>query len=397
MSNNITEAIDNLNGVSGKSNNAVEAIDRLAVSFKDLKDKVAGTERDISWLEILNDVQSGDAGKYTIGDIIEDEDVSWRVVHKAEEELRDSTKVSGMWLQSRYCTDANVQFSQRAFYACPDGLEAGSYYITFGSTVNHTPIVKDEVLAFTLTKDVPAGGRLFIPDMYSAKVTWKVRVIDADGITVLEEVVPAFTATGTSLGTTNTNVQLRNENINGIYEMLYGYNNWAASAVRQYLNSDKPKGEWWQPYDKWDVAPNQLSTLDGYLFDKPSSFKAALREVKTVTYGNNTTDTDDIITYDKVIIPSLDQMFIAPQYSGDGEGEAFDYYKELRGNNTPFVKDQANPELVITNSAGAARYVLLRSPHRDRSYYEWYVFTTGNVYFNYAIITSSLQPIVFVG
>lgn len=60
---------------------------------------------------------------------------------------------------------------------------------------------------------------------------------------------------------------------------------------------------------------------------------AVLKPVKVVTYCNTVTATGQKqvkdITYDKVTLISLEQMYIEPQAAG--EGEAHEYYKELNG------------------------------------------------------------------
>lgn len=52
-----------------------------------------------------------------------------------------------------------------------------------------------------------------------------------------------------------------------------------------------------------------------------------LKKVKVVTYANTVNDEGaEDITYDYVTLPSLSQMFIKPQTSG--EGDVHTYWKE---------------------------------------------------------------------
>ena len=180
--------------------------------------------------------------------------------------------------------------------------------------------------------------------------------------------------------------------------MAYGWNRWKTSAIRQYLNSDKPKGEWWTAQDEWDIAPDQLKQIDGYLKGVDSELLAVIQPVKVTTYANTVNDggaTD--ITYDKVILPSLEQMYIKPQIQGEGETQQ--YYRELNGTEEPYAQYGAFPELItyaIENHA-SAQGVRLRSAYRGNANGTWYVSTSGSVSGTSASIANRFAPIVFIG
>ena len=55
-------------------------------------------------------------------------DYPWQVNHFGKVELQDGERIDGMYIQAHYAHPFGVQFSQRAFLACPDGLAAGTYY-----------------------------------------------------------------------------------------------------------------------------------------------------------------------------------------------------------------------------------------------------------------------------
>ena len=101
--------------------------------------------------------------------------------------------------------------------------------------------------------------------------------------------------------------------------MGYGDNRWWKSAYRQYLNSDLPAKQWWQPQDEWDMKPDQADTVPGFLAGFSDDFKAALTRTKVVTYGNTVTDDGSaVVTYDKIFLPSLQEIYCSPQVSGEG-------------------------------------------------------------------------------
>lgn len=318
-------------------------------------------------------------------------------------ELENGTTVDGMWLQTVYAHLKGVQFShQQAFYVSDDGMAADTYCIEFDYTWgNNGYVTKGDYWNFTLTKDVPAGGKLAgcygTPD--TDPKNWKIYVYSADGKTVLETVSTVNKGqAGILLGVMTA---FGDDTLNGIQQMAYGDNRYATSAMRQYLNSDKPKGEWWTAQTKWDIAPDQLSQIDGYLCGMDPELLAVLKPVKVVTYCNTVTATGQKqikdITYDKVTLISLEQMYINPQIAG--EGEAHEYYKELNGTATKFQQWQTYEILktfAIENHT-SPQYVRLRSARRNNAFNAWYVNSSGNVTSSHASYAYRPAPLMFIG
>ena len=318
-------------------------------------------------------------------------------------ELEDGTTVNGMWLQTVYAHLKGVQFShQPAFYVSGDGMVAGTYCVGFDYTWGDKGYVtKGDYWNFTLTKDVPAGGRLagFYGAPDQPQTNWRVYVYSADGKTVLETVSAINKGQeGTLLGVMTA---YGDENLNGIQQMAYGDNRYATSAIRQYLNSDKPKGEWWTAQTKWDIAPDQLSQIDGYLCGMDPELLAVLKPVKVVTYCNTVTATGQKqvkdITYDKVTLISLEQMYIEPQAAG--EGEAHEYYKELNGTAKKFQWWQTYEILktFAVENPTSPQYVRLRSAIRNYACNTWYVGSSGYVYGDSASYASRPASLMFIG
>ena len=314
-------------------------------------------------------------------------------------ELENGQLINGMWLQTQYAQLKTVQFShQRAFLRCPDGLAPGTYYFTFESNSGNN-VKAGDVVCFTTTQQIPVGGRVSgchgAPDQTKDK--WKIYTHSADGKTIIETITPTFVANGVDLGIQKLNS--RNGNLNSTQEMAYGWNRWKTSAIRQYLNSDKQKNEWWVSQDEWDIAPDQLSQIDGYLKGIDPELLAVIQPVKITTYANTVNDgVVADVTHDKVILPSLEQMYIASQISG--EGEAHQYYKELNGTDTPYKQYETFPELItyaIENHA-SAQTVRLRSALRGLAYYTWIVNASGGVgNYGYASYAIRFSPLVFIG
>lgn len=324
-------------------------------------------------------------------------DMPWQVNHFEDITLEDGEVVPGMWLQSHYTLPFGIQFShQRAFLACPDGLSAGTYNFDFAKSWGNN--VKPGInYQFTLTKPVERGGRLAgcygAPDQ--APSNWKVYSYGKDGITLNETVNVTVGSGGTNLGTIQ--YDSRSGNLNSTQEMAYGWNRWKTSALRQWLNSSKPKGQWWTPQDQWDICPDQLVYKDGFLCGMPEEMLNCLKKVKVVTYANTVNDEGaEDITYDYVTLPSLSQMFIKPQTSG--EGDVHTYWKRRNGRTTPCEWYTNYPNMVEYSIANktSPQSVRLRSTYRGYACLTWIVTTSGYVSNDYASTAYAFAPLVCI-
>lgn len=349
-----------------------------------------------NWAEVATLVRAGYAEYvYDFGDQFKDkwtdtaatkdyENYNWHVAHFGNYELQDGETVPGMTIQAHWAHPFGVQFShQRAFLKCDEGLAAGTYYFTIESTWG-TNVQAGDNVSFTLTQAVPAGGRIAgcygAPDQ--AKANWRIYVYAADGKTqVGDTITPTFSATGTNLGTMKASS--RNGNLNSCQEMAYGWNRWKTSALRQYLNSSATKGNWWVAQDGWDIAPDQLKDKDGFLCGMPEALLDAIKPTKIVTYPNTVNDdtagnTPDV-TYDKVFLPALEQIYVNPQKSG--EGSAWEYWKRVAGTSTPLAQWGTYPQMITyaVENHTSAQYVRLRSAIRGSAVNTWSVYSSGYV------------------
>lgn len=324
-------------------------------------------------------------------------DMPWQVNHFEDVTLEDGEILPGMWLQTHYTLPFGIQFShQRAFLACPDGISAGTYHFDFAKSSRDN--VKSGIsYQFTLTKPVEKGGRLAgcygAPDQ--APSNWKVYSYGKDGITLNETVNVTIGSGGTNLGTIQDSS--RSGNLNSLQEMTSGWNRWKTSALRQYLNSNKSKGQWWKPFDQWDICPDQLASKDGFLCGMPEKMLNCLKKVKVVTYANTVNDEGaEDITYDYVTLPSLSQMFIDSHLSG--EGDAHTYWKRRSGRTTPceqFTEYSNMIEYSIANKT-EPQYVRLRSAYQSNASNIWVKNTSGLVSTSGASNMYMLTPLVCI-
>lgn len=309
-------------------------------------------------------------------------DCPWDVVKTDDiAEGETGTTAPAMVLQMHYASLEDIQFSAyQAFFVVPEaGLVAGAYNVKMGLDWGSN-VKTGTVYQFTLTKNAPAGARLTgfynAPDV--APANWKVYVYkDRMKSELLETCNVTAGDAGTNLGTF---LAKPNGNLNGLHPVGYGDNRWWKSAYRQYLNSDAPAKEWWAPQDEWDMKPDQADTVPGFLAGFSDDFKAALTRVKVVTYGNTVTDDGSaVVTYDKIFLPSLEEIYCSPQVSG--EGTYWPYWKERTGAKTPQALWQTYPLRITRDLAQrtVGRIVRLRSALRGGGYNAFGVSSSGYV------------------
>lgn len=386
-------------------------------TLKDIADSVqaiaygmaATNIQDLTWKAVRNYVENGYASKYyQFGDQFAEKwtdtaatkeyDCPFQVNHFGDYVNENGETFNGMAIQSHYAHPFGISFSRRAFLRCPDGLAAGTYHLDFAQKFgdNASPGV---AYSFTLTKAVPAGGSLYgFSQMSNQPYTnWRVTSYDADGKTVVEgPVAVKQSADGTNLGTLQ--FTKRNGNLNSMQESAYGYNRWKYSALRQYLNSDKKKGEWWVKQDDWDIAPDELKSKDGYLTGLSDELKSVMKTVKVTTYTNTVCDDGAAdVTYDKVFIPSLEEIYVTPQVKG--EGSVHEYWKERSGATAPLAQYGTYPRMISYSMSdhNAATHQRLRSANRGYSYHTWGVYPSGRVDSDNAWWTYAFLPIIVIG
>lgn len=322
-------------------------------------------------------------------------DCPWDVVKTDDiAEGETGTTAPAMVLQMHYASLEDIQFSAyQAFFVVPEaGLVAGAYNVKMGLDWGSN-VKTGTVYQFTLTKNAPAGARLTgfynAPDV--APANWKVYVYkDRMKSELLETCNVTAGDAGTNLGTF---LAKPNGNLNGLHPVGYGDNRWWKSAYRQYLNSDAPAKEWWAPQDEWDMKPDQADTVPGFLAGFSDDFKAALTRVKVVTYGNTVTDDGSaVVTYDKIFLPSLEEIYCSPQVSG--EGTYWPYWKERTGAKTPQALWQTYPLRITRDLAQrtVGRIVRLRSAGRGGGYDAFGVDSSGYVGYWPAIGANRCAP-----
>ena len=308
------------------------------------------------------------------------------VAHYGHATLADGEVVPSCTLVWKYLPPYGVQFShEQAMYYSENGEPADTYYFNIPTTWSQAVAGKYH---FTLTQPVPAGGQIVGPRLLADNnpSTWTVSTYASPSSnTPIETVAVEAGEAGTSLGDLTP---AGSGALNSIQRIGYGSNRYSHSAIRQWLNSDAAANAWWNPQDNYDRPPDQLATKPGFLSGYEDDFLAILSPSKVVTALNTVSDSGIGTyesTYDKVFLPSLQEIYCTPQLA-DTEGEAWEYYKRLIGQTTPASYHPSVYDAYkmrgIEAPTGGTQHVRLRSAGRGYASGTWHMNTGGYVYSN---------------
>lgn len=307
--------------------------------------------------------------------------LDWRVIDFRDIELKSGEILKERpILMTKYVPPYGMQFSQyRAFLKCPDGLAAGTYYITFAQAWSKLTS-EHLVWNFTITQDVPSGGRIAgfrnMADWDGSSVP-KIYVYGEGGVSIQETVDAIEGASGTDLGTVG--YTSRNGNLNNMHEVFYGWNRYIYSAARKYILSSAAKTAWWTASDEWDCAPDSAATLPGFMSGLSEDFLSSIKPFKQVTWPNNYEETAGTldITYDLITLPTFEDINIEPYKSGESVPTA--YWIRRSGSSKLLPKYVARPEYKFysVKDPSSSLYVWLRSAHVGNRYYEGFVYPSG--------------------
>ena len=313
----------------------------LAALIKNLKPSEPEDPKSFSWISSI--VEQGKANlHFKVGDqIITNYNDSGTVYEnpfdivqiECNPILESGETVHGMMLQQHYATIGNCPFdAQEALYESENELPAGTYYFTV-SNDEGMESENGKTIYFSLTNALPAGGQIVFDDgdgFWSEIAGQTVSTYsNAESLDAIETITLYEGAQGTNLGRTDGT-----GNLNYISRAFYGNNNYKHSMLRQFLNSDKPKDQWWKKQHKWDRLNWFPKTNNGFLYGMDPDFLSIVKPVKIQVACDNITSNGQIdILYDKFFPISLEQINAVPYISGI-EGTALDYWINMAQSNT---------------------------------------------------------------
>ena len=254
-----------------------------------------------------------------------------------------------------------VYDATEALYYAPSGLAAGTYHFTLLSGYD-TTYGGGKTLTFTLKQPLPSGGQIMFPWAWNTQVlTTKISTYASNTATEAIESGIAVTEgeDGAMLGTADGNT----ENMNHTHRIRYGSNNYAQSAVRQWLNSGAAAGSVWKPTNKFDRAPSWATTYNGFMHGLPAEFLEVVQPAAIPCRTNSVYEVasldgteftkDKVYTLeDKFFLLSRPEIYGSWDNASYKDGEQLEYYSGL-----------TNAEIIKRDAAGAARYCWLRSPN----------------------------------
>ena len=409
------EAADNANGAAEGAEkvniSAVQTETGATISVTDREGTVTTVHIDTltavnTWEDIKNAVRLGLGEKlfpvgyeFTTEDSVTGAVITWVVRGHNHHAAANKKLEHTMTLETKYVYGNSagsylslVFDAYEALYYAAEEIPAGTYNFTWdyatGSMVNGT-------YQFTLTKPVPAGGQIVLGTNSSSTAITSCKIATYATVAATAAIESGITVTagsgGTSLGTIHS-TSSDGENLNCAQRIMWGSNNYAQSAARQWLNSGAAAGGVWTPTNKFDRAPSWATSKAGFMSGLPADFLAVVQPAAIPCRTNSVFEVNSLdgteYTVNKVY-ELRDKFFLLsrPEIYGDWDsatykdGERLEYYEGL-----------TNTERKKYDAAGSARICWLRSPYPGDAYSERIVYTDGSMNSINAINARGVAP-----
>ena len=284
-----------------------------------------------------------------------------------------------------------VQYdATEAFYYAEQELAAGTYNITIANQAWYTAD-NGKTFQFTLATAVPAGGQLVFVMTYNATLEGKSvkSYANKTTTTALETVTLTEGSEGTSLGTTNGS----SPNVNHMHRAIFGSNNYAQSAVRQWLNSAAVAGSVWTPTNVFDRPASWATSYNGFMHGLPADFLAVVQPAVLDCRTNSLFEVESLdgaaFAINQLYSLKADKFFLLsrPEIFGDWDSAS---YKD--GTQLEYYNGLTATERIKRDAAGTARGAWLRSPYPSNAVYARLVYSSGGVYNYFAYIGFGVAP-----
>ena len=284
-----------------------------------------------------------------------------------------------------------VQYdATEAFYYTEQELAAGTYNITIANQAWYTAD-NGKTFQFTLATAVPAGGQLVFAMTYNATLEGKSvkSYANKTTTTALETVTLTEGSEGTSLGTTNGS----SPNVNHMHRAIFGSNNYAQSAVRQWLNSAAVAGSVWTPTNVFDRPASWATSYNGFMHGLPADFLAVVQPAVLACRTNSLFEVESLdgaaFAINQLYSLKADKFFLLsrPEIFGDWDSAS---YKD--GTQLEYYNGLTATERIKRDAAGTARIAWLRSPHPSYASIARFVYSSGGVGNHGAYISYGVAP-----
>jgi len=284
--------------------------------------------------------------------------IVWDVVAHDHHKNPSDANAHTMTLLMNRCINGRLVDATEALYYCENELAAGTYSFTLLADYD-VAYGGGKTYQFTLASPVPAGGQIMFPWGYQVDAaTVKIATYATrDATSAIESNVSVAEGTGgTNLGTADGN----SPNMNHSHRLRYGSNNYAESALRQWINSNAAANAWWQPSNIFDRPPS-YANVAGFVNGLPADFVDVLGAVDIDVIRNTIYEVDGVkggsyTLRDKFFLPSMTELGLGKNNNID-EGAVLAYYANA------VQADRIKYDIAATTTA---RHWWLRSP--DPSY-----------------------------
>lgn len=328
-----------------------------------------------TWEDIKNAVRLGLGEKlfpvgyeFTTLDADTTQNIIWVVRAHDHHTAANNKLTHTMTLETKYVyslasgAQKAVQYdATEAFYFAELGLAAGTYNITIANQAWYTAD-NGKTFQFELTKALPVGGQLVFAMTYNATLEGKSvkSYANKTTTTALETVTLTEGSEGTSLGTTNGS----STNVNHMHRAIFGSNNYAQSAVRQWLNSAAVAGSVWTPTNVFDRPASWDTSYNGFMHGLPADFLAVVQPAVLACRTNSLFEVESLdgtaFAINQLYSLKADKFFLLsrPEIFGNWDSES---YKD--GTQLEYYNGLTATERIKRDAAGAARLAWLRSPY----------------------------------
>lgn len=270
----------------------------------------------------------------------------------------------------------------------PNGLVAGTYCFTLPSY--DTSYGGGSTFNFTLANDVPVGGQIRFGWGHQVQAsTCKISTYASVGAsTAIETVSVVEGEAGTALPSLHaTSVT---ENANCAHRIKYGSNNWATSALRQWLNTDKAGNEWWEAKTVFDRPSSNVATA-GFLKGFDPAFLNVVGEVTKTTQESISEEYGLDASTERFFLLSRPEVYAGTERSADGaDGTVYEYYgagySDLASPGTGADTNR------IKYRSGSATYWWLRTPVASYGNGVRCVYPAGSLRSNSAYTSLGVAP-----
>lgn len=281
-----------------------------------------------------------------------------------------------------------IQYDQReAFYYTETGLAAGTYTFHIQEAYSNWTVGDYQ---FTLASNVPAGSQLvFSGDVTAALTSRSVQAFASGASTSAIQTVPITAGNaGTFLGNTGASQSKCDPGFNSLHRASYGSNNYAQSAIRQWLNSDAAAGSVWQQQTVFDRIASwgtSASTVyQGFKRGFSNDFLQAVVSQSIPCRTNSVFETNGYTVNSVYNVRDAFFLLSRPEIYGSWDSES---YKD--GTQLEYYTGLADTDRILYDNNGVARNKWLRSPYPGGAYHARLVSAATGAVNGYSATTAT--------